>query len=146
MVGRRPQGVAVMHEPETFARPRQGESFEDFQARYRASVPPVLYLPVARATGEGEPVEIEMRTTADGRTALLAYSAYDRLIDGCGPHQPYALVPTANLEELKAQRSYDVVYFDLVIPDQLRHTESGPAEVEPAGQVEEPAGPGRRNA
>lgn len=136
-----------MSTPQTFTRPRDGETFEEFQARYRASIPPVLYLPVARATGVDEPLEIEMRTTTDGRLALLAYSAFDRLLDCCGPHQPYALVPTANLDRLKAEQPYDVVYFDMTIPDELRHTETEPADPAPAvREVGDPAGPGRRTS
>lgn len=105
----------------SFAHPREGESFEDFQARYRASIPPVVYLPLAGvSTIEGQ-VNIEVRETADGQKALLAYSALDRLAECCGPHQPYGVFETSSLETIREQTHYDVVYFDMVIPEELRH-------------------------
>ena len=118
-------------QPTTFAEPRPGETREEFLERYRRSVPPVLFLPTVEVAPEGEPIQIELRTTSDGKVALLAYSAMDRLVDGCGPHQPFAVVRTESLEELKASQPFDVVYFDMVVPEELRH---GPAGSDPAPQ------------
>lgn len=110
-----------MAEPNTFARPREGETFEEFQARYRASIPPVLYVPLAKAADDGGDLQVQLRTTNEGKTALLLYSALDRMLDCCGPHQPYSVLPTASLDEVASAHPFDVVLFDLPIPEELRH-------------------------
>lgn len=80
-------------------------------------VPPVLYLPV-REHPEGGSFP-EVRALRDGRTALLAYTALDRLADGCGENQPWALLHTSQLGEVKAQQPFDVVAFDQKMPSHL---------------------------
>lgn len=110
------------HDPRA---PKPDESFDEYAERQRAAVPPVLYLPV---TGGGGNVahEIEMRPTKDGRMALLAYTALDRLEQCCGPHQPWVLAETHRLDELtQSGGGFDVLYLDLAIPEDQRH---GPAE------------------
>ena len=65
----------------------------------RPFVPPALYLPstgVPNARG----TEIELRRLRDGRMALLAYTAVDRLVKCMGPNQPWALFLTENLNDL----------------------------------------------
>jgi hypothetical protein len=47
----------------------------------------VVYIPCAPAPSADELI-IDLRATRDGRLALLAYSAMDRLVAHCGPHQP----------------------------------------------------------
>ena len=49
--------------------------------------PPVLYLPV-ETDGDGQVADIKMIKLADGRVALLGYTALDRFIDARGEHQP----------------------------------------------------------
>ncbi|TGN31351.1 SAV_915 family protein [Aeromicrobium chenweiae] len=53
-------------------------------------VPPVLYVPGGRGVGRRHGV-VGLR---DGRTALLAYTALDRLVDCCGDRQPWVLIET----------------------------------------------------
>lgn len=93
--------------------------FDEFRQRMRDQVPPAVYLPVADA-GSGQTYEVEMRPTNDGRVALLAYTALDRLADCCGPHQPWVLYPTDRLEELGQSQPYDVIYLDMPIPEEFR--------------------------
>lgn len=83
----------------------------------RPVVPPVVYLP-CRTPGEWG-AEVEMRRTKDGRTALLAYTALDRLADCMGPHQPWILCHTDRLHELEADHPYDVIYLDMAMPKEL---------------------------
>ncbi|MGL5864852.1 MAG: SAV_915 family protein [Dermatophilaceae bacterium] len=109
----------------SFASPHDGESFDEFQARYRASIPPVLYVPLVAPAADGAAVQVEMRTTADQRVALLVYTALDRLMHCCGPHQPFAVLPTTSLDTVRASSPFDVVYVDLVIPEELRRTADG---------------------
>ena len=86
----------------------------------RPVVPPVLYVPCRAETTETGQPKLELRRTKDGRTALLAYTALDRLVDGAGPDQPWVLVQTPALDELGKEQAFDVVYFDLRIPDEHR--------------------------
>ncbi|MCA0336124.1 MAG: hypothetical protein LCH66_04540 [Actinobacteria bacterium] len=116
--------------------------FEEFAERQRAMIPPVVYLPVVGVDGRDH--EVEMRTTNDGRIALLAYTALDRLAACCGPGQSWILAHTERLADLEQTQAYDVIYFDLPLPEDLRkeasiETEegSGSGEVGPQSTVPE---------
>ncbi len=81
-------------------------------------MPPVLYLPsTGQTTNWG--TDVEMRQTKDGRVALLAYTALDRLAQCMGPHQPWVLCRTDRLHELEATQPYDVIYLDMEMPREL---------------------------
>lgn len=81
--------------------------------------PPVVYLPVL-LDDQGEVSEIRMIQLADGRVALLGYTALDRLIDCCGEQQPWLLVDAGKLGELRDEKPYDVKFLDVALPDELR--------------------------
>ncbi|WP_199434006.1 SAV_915 family protein [Qaidamihabitans albus] len=87
------------------------------------ALPPVVYLPTGDRSGDE--TSVELRRTEDGRTALLAYSALDRLVDGCGQHQPWAMVRTEHLDKLYEAHPYDVIMLDGAIPEELRHPRPG---------------------
>lgn len=91
--------------------------------RPQTIVPPVLYLPCAGPPTEWG-TEVEMRRTKDGRVALLAYTALDRLIDCLGPDQPWILYHTEHLKEIGADQPYEVIYLDLPVPQELWHSKS----------------------
>jgi len=77
--------------------------------------PPIVYLPcVDSVTGPAEGV-IELRTTRDGRKALLAYSAYDRMRACCGDRQPWQA-----LEALYGVDPFDLDLLDVVVPEHQR--------------------------
>jgi hypothetical protein len=78
----------------------------------------MLYLPV-RQTDDRGPVA-EIRKLADGRSTLLAYTALDRLADGCGVSQPWVVIPIEQLEEIKAAQPFDVVSLDVEVPTAYR--------------------------
>ncbi|WP_308198841.1 SAV_915 family protein [Rhodococcus sp. F64268] len=61
--------------------------------------------------------------TQDGRTALLAYSALDRLRKCCGSRKPWVAVPSTTLEALHTASPFDLVLLDIVMPDALRMEE-----------------------
>lgn len=65
-----------------------------------------------------------MRPLHDGRTALLAYTALDRLADGCGPHQSWIVYRTEELGVLRQTCPYDVIILDQPLPEAARHTGS----------------------
>ena len=82
-------------------------------------VPPVLYLPLG-VTSTPEEQLVEIRRLKDGRRALLAYTALDRLLQLAGERQPWALVRTEDLGQIKETQPYDVVIFDLDVPASYR--------------------------
>lgn len=84
----------------------------------RPVVPPVLYLPT-KPDPDPEVTKIEMRELEDGRVALMAYTALDRLARCCGPHQPWVLYRTDALGELRETSPYDVIALDQPIPEEL---------------------------
>lgn len=82
--------------------------------------PPVVYLPCAESVTDPEAARVDMRQTRDGRTALLAYSALDRLHTCCGTGQAWILMPTANLAQLQAAQPFQLLLLDVVIPPERR--------------------------
>ncbi|RSN61521.1 hypothetical protein DMH01_15295 [Amycolatopsis sp. WAC 04182] len=62
----------------------------------------------------------------DGRVALLAYTALDRLAAYCGATQPCVAVITAQLDELDRVTPFDVVLLDLPVPHHARTHIGGP--------------------
>lgn len=85
------------------------------------NLPPALYLPTGPVDPVAEGASIELRRTPDGRTALVAFTALDRLIDCCGVHQPWVLVNTEHLPKVHAANPYDVIVLDSPLPAELRH-------------------------
>lgn len=82
-------------------------------------VPPVLHLPLSAQSTERHQY-VEVRQLKDGRMALLAYTALDRLGECCGDQQPWILLKTEELENLKVSQPFDVVVFDMAVPEQFR--------------------------
>ncbi|MGC5163004.1 SAV_915 family protein [Rhodococcus sp. 105337] len=80
-------------------------------------VPPIVYLPcIERVTDPADAV-IELRRTKDGRTALLAYSAFDRFQRCCGDLKPWVALPSAALEALHRTDPFDLLLLDVVMPE-----------------------------
>ncbi|KGM13330.1 SAV_915 family protein [Cellulomonas bogoriensis] len=109
-----PYDVLVIDQPTT---PTASAQSQDVTPAGRPTVPPVVYLPVRPGERSGTP---EVRTLKDGRLALLAYTALDRLGTSCGERQPWVAVETPRLDEVKRRNHYDVVVFDMVVPEQYR--------------------------
>jgi hypothetical protein len=86
------------------------------------NLPTALYLPTGVQSDEDTGTAIELRRTEDGRTALVAYSTLDRLIDGCGEHQPWVLVSTRYLPKIHQAHPYDLIVLDSPLPQGMRHT------------------------
>ncbi|SFQ21567.1 hypothetical protein SAMN05421810_105206 [Amycolatopsis arida] len=83
--------------------------------------PPVVYLPCATPAADPAEAVVEMRRTRDGRMALLAYSALDRLKYCCGEQQPWMVVPTPMLDQIQRARPFELLLLDVVIPAEHRH-------------------------
>lgn len=78
--------------------------------------PPVVYVPCNVSDPSHGELALDMRKMRDGRTALLAYSALDRLVQCCGQQQPWVVVWTAQLEDFDATQPFDVILLDVQIP------------------------------
>lgn len=89
-----------------------------------AEFPPVVYLPCTETVTDPKDARVDMRETRDGRTALLAYSALDRLRDCCGDKQAWIVMPTANLSQLQAARPFQLLMLDVEIPVDKRRRRS----------------------
>lgn len=94
-------------------------------APQKPTVPPMLYVPVEYPQ-LGNELSIEFRRLDDGRLALIAYTALDRLVKGCGPNQPWVVIPASKLDEIDKLQPYDLVVLDVNLPTDQRH-ETGDA-------------------
>ncbi|MDT8913597.1 SAV_915 family protein [Amycolatopsis sp. PS_44_ISF1] len=90
-----------------------------------AGAPPLLYLPCVRPVADGV-VAVRTRVMRDGRVALLAYTALDRLTAFCGATQPWVVAVTAHLDKLDRVTPFDVVLLDLPVPYHARTNGRGP--------------------
>lgn len=88
--------------------------------RQPENYPPVLYLPCTEHVQDPRDLVVRYQTTADGRRALLVYSALDRLQTCCGTDQPWFMLPTERLEALHQLDPFDLVLMDLVVPEGSR--------------------------
>ncbi|SFQ21687.1 hypothetical protein SAMN05421810_105211 [Amycolatopsis arida] len=85
--------------------------------------PPAVYVPCGQypAGDGGSTTAVELRRTDEGKLALLTYSAMDRLVRCCGPHQPWVLVSTEELHHVYDAQPFDVIMLDTELPEELRH-------------------------
>jgi hypothetical protein len=90
--------------------------------------PPVVYLPCASHVSDPTESVVELRKTRDGRMALMAYSALDRLKYCCGDQQPWMVVPTPTLDKIQQVQPFDLLLLDVVIPPEHRHGAGGDSD------------------
>ncbi|WP_243791452.1 SAV_915 family protein [Saccharopolyspora gloriosae] len=84
-------------------------------------VPETVYLPSQRATRQDEEVTLELRDTAQGDRALLAFTSLRELVDGCGDGQAWVAVRGHQIDDLRARSGADVILWDAALPvDELR--------------------------
>ncbi len=91
------------------------------------SAPPVVYLPV-ETDAEGQVTDIRMIKLADGRVALLAYTALDRFIDAWGEHQPWLLFESRRIGTIQESKQFDLKLLDVAVPESFR---PGPEAAQP---------------
>ncbi|GAA1906176.1 hypothetical protein GCM10009737_03690 [Nocardioides lentus] len=97
--------------------PAVGDTLPDGSVRVVS--PPVVYLP-CRLDADGALSEIMMVRLDDGRAALMAYSALDRLGRACGDAHPWVLWETERLDEIKDLKHFDAAYLDVALPRAMR--------------------------
>lgn len=81
----------------------------------RPVIPPMLYVPVHEYADNVHDLTVDFRRLPDGRLALFAYTALDRLIAGCGTAQSWILLPTVKLDEIGEHTPYDVIVLDMKV-------------------------------
>ncbi|QGG41769.1 SAV_915 family protein [Aeromicrobium yanjiei] len=76
------------------------------------AMPPVVYVPT---TDDPDPHQrhIVMHHVEDGRTALYAYSAPDRLEDFYLPGSPWVLCDIPTLQRIHDETPYDLLFVDV---------------------------------
>jgi hypothetical protein len=87
-------------------------------------LPSALVLPTAKKPKNFGTAEIELRRTADGKIALMAFSSVQRLVECLGPYQPWALVKSEHLPKIYQTQPYDMIVLDSDLPEELRPAES----------------------
>lgn len=80
----------------------------------RVAFPPVVYVPTSAADAQGQ-ARLELVELADGRRALFAYSAMDRLMDMYRSDAPWVLLTVAELERAHQEVPYDLLLLDRVV-------------------------------
>jgi hypothetical protein len=80
----------------------------------------VVYVPCSPLEPGNDQLSVDLRRTGDGRLALLVYSALDRLVSSCGGRQPWTVMPTADLEKVRVETGFEVIFLDLEIPEEFR--------------------------
>ncbi|SUE14809.1 Uncharacterised protein [Rhodococcus gordoniae] len=83
-------------------------------------LPPYLHLPCADAVPDPADAVVDYRYLGDGRIALLAYTALDRLHSCCGAGQPWLVLPTHVLPRLREAQPWDSLLLDVPIPESER--------------------------
>ncbi|MEK8070783.1 SAV_915 family protein [Rhodococcoides navarretei] len=86
------------------------------------NIPPVVYVPCTAHVSIVEQAVVDLRTTRDGRSALLAYSALDRLHTCCGDDQPWMVLPTTALSKIYESHPFDLLLMDVMIPQHERRS------------------------
>lgn len=81
--------------------------------------PPVVYLPVD-TDEQGQVSDFKMIKLADGRVALLGYTALDRFIDAWGENQPWLLFDSHRLSEIHDVKPFDLKLLDVAVPEEFR--------------------------
>jgi hypothetical protein len=78
--------------------------------------PPVVYVPCVESVATPDKATVRLRTTRDGRSALLVYSALDRLHTCVGADEPWLVMPTERLVTVREIVPFDLVLLDVVDP------------------------------
>lgn len=75
------------------------------------SFPPVVYAPTLTLPDDGQ-VALELVQTNDGRLALFAYSALDRLHEFYSTTTSWAVLTIEDLQRAHEARPFDLLFLD----------------------------------
>lgn len=93
---------------------------ENAQAQATAAEGALWFVPCSPVESGAEQVQLEMRERDDGNTALLAYTSLERLVAGCGAQQPWVAVRPDEIEAIQQQAEFDLIAFDVELPEEMR--------------------------
>ncbi|WP_147441714.1 SAV_915 family protein [Mycetocola lacteus] len=107
-------------------------------------VPPVLYLPVSRVGSDNQPTTT-VAELSDGRKAIFAYTALDRLANCCGRDQAWMLIQTESMGLLQQELGFEIISVDKPIPNQIPVSKQGQSQATHVAEGgHKLAGPGSR--
>lgn len=102
------------------------------QVADKIDFPPVVYVPCSPRDPGDEELSVDLRRTREGKLALLVYSALDRLVTCCGEQQPWVVLPTADLEEIREKTDFELILLDIEIPEEFRRHGDENCSIPPA--------------
>ena len=85
-----------------------------------ADKPSLVYVPALRVSAGDDEVQLVLRRVEDDLVVVLAYSSLAALVDGCGPHQPWASMRSDVLEGLLDSLGATAVLLDVPLPESDR--------------------------
>lgn len=88
-------------------------------------LPPYVYVPCSPFNAGDTDLSVDLRSTKAGQIVLLVYSALDRLVDNCGPEQPWTVLPATELEQIRVATGFELILLDVCIPEHLRRGAGG---------------------
>jgi len=83
-------------------------------------LPPVVYVPSQQMEQGETELNLELRYLTGGEIAVPAYTSLDRLVAACGSAQPWALLRSEQVWELRDNGTVDVIALDPEMPAELR--------------------------
>jgi hypothetical protein len=88
-------------------------------------MPDLVFIPTRKVNSGDPAATLELRHADDGRTALLAYTSAELLVEACGRYQPWIAVPAHKLEYLHDAGAFDFLAMNVELTEDMRH---GPAD------------------
>ncbi|WP_145600502.1 SAV_915 family protein [Prauserella rugosa] len=80
-----------------------------------------VYIPSRRTKRGDRVVGVELQPYK-GKTTLLAYTTPQALTKGCGPYQPYVVVPRDFLETIMLESGAEQVLFNATLSEEARYS------------------------
>lgn len=77
-------------------------------------------MPIGSADPHATETVVELRVLSDGTTVVPVYRDRDRLVAGCGPWQPWMLMPMEKLADLREVLGFEQIMLDVELPPEER--------------------------
>ncbi len=100
----------------------------DYVAEINDEPAELVYVPCERVLRGDTEVTVELRRLQDGRTAVVAYTSLEALVENCGDLQPWASLPSDKVQEVQEHSGAEVVLWDVALPADQRNDSEGAAE------------------
>lgn len=100
----------------------------DYVAEMNGEPAVEAYVPCERVLRGDTEVTVELRRLQDGRTAVLAYTSLDALVESCGDLQPWVSLPSDEVHEIQQRSGAEVLLWDAALPSDQRNDSEGAAK------------------